>query len=145
MTYDTTSKTAKPATAPVFSRPVDLDTVSILTLPAEIRNAIYEALFCRGELLLLYERTEDDDYFIRPAPPTQGIAAVFACRQNHEEASSFLYSRNTIVFAVKEYNHNINCMAFCDLPGATSNWLTKIGQQRDLVRNVVIDLQALCP
>jgi hypothetical protein len=147
MAHDTAAKTAKPATAPVISRPIDLGTVSILTLPAEIRNAIYEALFCRGELLLLYERTEDD-VPLRPAPQTHGIAALLTCRQIHEEASPFLYSRNTIVFAVKEYKHdinkhNINCTAFYDLPSATFNWLTHIGQQRGRVRSVVIDLQTL--
>jgi hypothetical protein len=125
------------------SRPIDSGTVSFLILIGEIRNAIYDILFDRGELRLSFQYTESAQS-LTPTPPIYGVNLPATCRQINEEASPCLYSRNNIVFFPEPQDCARGCRNYFFMPNKIDKWLLGIGRQRALVRDVAIDLRALC-
>ena len=68
---------------------------SLLGLPPEIRNQIYEDLALDSTLCLSTTKAR------KPPPP---IGLLFACRQTHREYRSLLFSTATVLVSVTEYN-----------------------------------------
>lgn len=124
------------------SEPADPSKHSILTLPAEIRNTVYELLFRDNDL-----RFRDDEemdmllvgslQFPRTLPPIFGIGLLSTCWQVHMEAIGLLYNGKTFVFRTGETCVDRVCRA-------AALWLTEIGTNARFVGNLIMqpDLQA---
>jgi hypothetical protein len=80
----------------------------------------------------------------------QGIALLLSCRQLYHEAAGVLYSNNTFMISrvldrhddCEDYGHDYeNYIQVAYAP----RWLTSLGSQAALLKDVVIDVDAMCP
>lgn len=95
------------------SVPADPDTPSILTLPAEIRNLIYEILLVFEDVLtifpILFERIYDEmswdmiESHTTTKTPISGVLLLATCRKIHSEAAGVLYSLSRFLLTSKFY------------------------------------------
>jgi hypothetical protein len=98
-------------------------TARLLQYPPEIRNMIYETLFQREGAIEL----EFDPAYHRLNSLVPSVALLATCRQIREEASGFLYSRNTFLY-------------FWDLEYYFKVWIKRIGDNLALLRGIHINL-----
>jgi hypothetical protein len=115
------------------SEPADPTAPSLLTLPAEMRNSIYEALFVHHKPIVAV--CEWDDLDSQSRSYSLGLPLLSTCRQVHQEASTYFYSRNK--FIVTSQGKYCPSQTLVDW---TTQWLANIGRQATSVRNVRIDL-----
>jgi hypothetical protein len=117
-----------------ISKPVDPDAPSFLTLPSEIRNAVYEALFKKEEdILLAYKQLDGERH--SQSTIISGVGLLASCQQVYAEAVAILYASNTFsVMADKS----------CDpVLQSTLQWFTQIGRHACLVRYVQVDTRSM--
>jgi hypothetical protein len=153
------------ATTPVFSKPMDAGKSSLLTLPGEIRNHIYAALFVLDGPLRITtnefdsaddydfnnrdfyrsDRKDSDDraYFRSSEPKSpkpvstcvSGVAILRTCQQTYREATGFLYAQNTIMSCERPGSYSSDAAV-----RIASSWFTKIGRQASRVRTLSISV-----
>jgi hypothetical protein len=90
---------APPAAHPV-SRPANPDAPSLLILPGEIRNGIYESFFKLDQPILRTFTCPGDGPLIPSSRSTvfRGISLLSTCQQIFNEAFGILYTHNTFLF-----------------------------------------------
>jgi hypothetical protein len=98
-------------------------TARLLQYPPEIRNMIYETLFQLEDAIEL----EFDPAHRRLNSLVPCVALLATCRQIWEEASGFLYSRNTFLYV-------------WDLEYYFKVWIKRIGDNLALLRGIHINL-----
>ncbi|KAI4640450.1 hypothetical protein J4E93_008656 [Alternaria ventricosa] len=151
------------------SRPADPSAVSFLTtLPAEIRNCVYELLFKREDPVLLHNadvyhashpfRGALEDYYSEYEDGVgkdeafrhdfhEGLALLSSCRQIHDEASGILYGGNTFIFSRlfdEEDCDELNSHEEYSQVDYAAKWLNEIETQFNRLKKVVIDVNATC-
>jgi hypothetical protein len=109
------------------SRLADPNALSFLTLPAEMRNAIYETLLAHEHPVAIVDGHAH----------LSGTSILTTCRQIAAEATPFLYSRNS--FLISTLQPGIYLRGLLTL---TEEWLRQIERQMIHVRSVVIDTNA---
>ncbi|KAH6642901.1 hypothetical protein C7974DRAFT_351893 [Boeremia exigua] len=162
------------------SSPADPNEPSFLTtLPPEVRNAIYEALFKRDDPVLLHDADAcyprypdpasymaDDDHMEQLEFYDEeidenlesdhefnhglggGLPLLLSCRQVYHESVGVLYGSNTFIITRAlpchdEYLNSSGCNEFNQINYAPV-WLSGIGSQIDLLRQVLIDVGTTC-
>jgi len=116
------------------SHPINPEAPSLLTtIPGEVRNAIFEALFDLGHPITIsrdrYAYGYSSCYQSRDV---RGIALLRTCRQIHEEITGILYSRNIFCLSLADDPYNAE-----PIPWAM-NWLVDIGRPSSAVRHLQI-------
>ncbi|KAH7092509.1 hypothetical protein FB567DRAFT_576873 [Paraphoma chrysanthemicola] len=113
----------------IFSKPADPNAVSLLKLPGEIRNVIYEELFVRDQRVRVV-----DGHAHFP-----GVSILATCQQIASEATPFLYSRNTFVLSVSNLPEWV-CHP-CDegFVFEAGKWLRQLGGQIAHLELVLIE------
>ena len=116
------------------SHPINSEAPSLLTtIPGEVRNTIFEALF-----ELCHPITISRDQYAYgysscyQSRDVRGIALLRTCRQIHEEITGILYSRNIFCLSLADDPYNAE-----PIPWAI-NWLVDIGRQSSSVRHLQI-------
>jgi hypothetical protein len=103
--------------------------VSLLDLPAEFRNMIYELLFLQDEPITLSVHESDSEQLLNyvwieelPFQATINVQLLVTCRQVYLEATPLLYSRNTFVVCLFDDDEG-----FSDLIKRIGFWLHDLG------------------
>jgi hypothetical protein len=129
-----------PGALPV-SHPIDADAPSLLTLPGEIRNAVYEALFLHEYPVRINESTKTDTgyNYIRTykAKDVYGLPILQTCRQIYYEASGVLYHQSEFFLCPLMGGYN------CSPVGWAMGWLDAIRSQAVRVRIVQINCNSV--
>lgn len=127
--------TALATAARPMSKPEDPDASSFLTLPGEIRNAVYEILFKKEEDIFLISRTESiDDVIWTPIP---GVNLLASCQQVFGEAVGLLYSNNTFTILAPTHQSPTSLIR------RAADWLTGNGHFSVLVRRVQFEMRCM--
>ncbi|KAF3002597.1 hypothetical protein E8E13_008470 [Curvularia kusanoi] len=161
-------KAIKPAVIEItqaMSEPADPDAPSFLTtLPAEIRNAVYEILFRRCKPIEILDKNEQrewpdwSDEFAEPDDERarieaaiyrtrkthdfdNGISLLRTCRQIYWESIRVLYGSNTFCVTVPEHLHNSDGAQMT----TAANFIQSIGTHAFLITELSIDMGRLCP
>lgn len=69
---------------------------SLLTLPAEIRNTIYDLVFVSPSYIGANHHHRDE--FFKEAAKWRNLAFAMACRQIYDESANIFYAKNGFVF-----------------------------------------------
>ena len=114
------------------SHPINPEAPSLLTtIPGEVRNAIFEALFELGHpITISRDRYAYGDSSCYQSRDVRGIALLRTCRKIHEEVIGILYSRN--IFCVKDDPRTADPIHWA------IGWLDDIGRQSSYVRHLQI-------
>lgn len=120
------------------SQPIDKDEPSLITLPGEIRNAIYEELLVHEEPII----AADENDTMPASKPTLrlGTALLATCRQIHSEASPCFYSSNVFLASSISVEHPASTLI-----DWIAEWLKKIGTQAKHVRSITLDYLSIYP
>lgn len=136
-TQQASAPPTEPAAVHPISKPVNPDAPSLLTLPGEIRNGVYEALFkSESPVILTYEEYDNDWCRLASTVIWKGISLLVTCKQIHSEAAESAYSNNTFVFSQGHH------MSTNDRTRAAADWMKSIGQEATLVKSVHIECGA---
>jgi hypothetical protein len=115
-----------------LSKPANPSSRSFLTLNGEIRNSVYEALFCvEGDIKMVFDGYNCDT---RHSGTTtiSGTSFLLSCRQVYTEAAGVLYGANVIAFSESDGCYSeIPCKKAAD-------WLAKIGANACSVNCLII-------
>ncbi|KAH8723202.1 hypothetical protein GQ44DRAFT_728881 [Phaeosphaeriaceae sp. PMI808] len=148
---------SKPIPTPIpktRSLPADQNKQSFLTgLLPEIRVLVYEVLFKRDDPVLVYNA---EAYDSNPEIPVAefvhyfhlGLPLLLSCRQIYHESAWVLYGINKFIISRPLVGHDFTS---CDHLSEGSQleyapwWLSDLGSQVLLLRNVTIDIDAVCP
>lgn len=80
------------------------DTLSLLSIPRELRDRIYEILLVSDRCISVANFVDNQDL------PSQGLglwpAVLGTCRQIHDEAAGFLYRSNTFYTTINMHLHH---------------------------------------
>ncbi|KAF2029458.1 hypothetical protein EK21DRAFT_89707 [Setomelanomma holmii] len=109
------------------SKPVNSNSPSLLTLPGEIRNSIYKALYIRSEPMRV----------VQARSHVPGINLIATCQQTASEATPFLYTRNSFLVTAVGPDGYVE-----HLTSTAGKWLLSIGSQIVLVQSILIDTNA---
>ncbi|KAF2737131.1 hypothetical protein EJ04DRAFT_521355 [Polyplosphaeria fusca] len=140
----------------VVSSPANAAKPSYLTLPAEIRNTIYELLFKREGPIFpvnppFHEHLErelqprdENDYSDSPLPQPHNLCSALtllsSCRQIYCEAVGILYGQNTFVVCwLRGGDHSVT-----NLVAWAARWIMDLGTQTDHLQNVSVDIGQWC-
>ena len=115
------------------SRPMDPDTPSLLTLPCEVRNAIYEALFIREDPIQIHANGFDPLAY-HSGSVVLGTALLQSCRQIQHEATGVFYARNVFRLVLPEYADNDERFPW------SMDWLRTVGKQSSSLRVLQLDI-----
>ena len=132
---------AKPAsptdslTSPV-SRPIDPDAPSLLTLPGEVRNAIYETLFIHEDPVQI-RANGIDPLGCHSGSVVPGTALLQSCRQIQHEATGVFYARNVFRLVVPISTDDEDGLLWA------MDWLRIIGKQSSSLRVIQLDIKSL--
>ena len=138
-----------PPIAEGTSIPCDSTAPSLLTtIPAEVRNAIYDTLFhvpsgirmCFGYCGPEFEDQELGEDL------ASGLALLSTCRQIYQEAATTLFSNNTWIMSrcpTRMHHMSINAHII-ELTGAAC-MLQMFGSRKMMVKNILLDLDMTCP
>ena len=130
---DTEAATATDNLPPPVSHPIDPDAPSLLTLPGEVRNAIYEALFIREDPTQIHENGINPlGYHSGSAVP--GTALLQSCRQIQHEATGVFYARNAFRLVLPEGVDPRSGFLWA------MDWLRIIGEQSSSVGAIQLDI-----
>ncbi|KAH7390910.1 hypothetical protein DE146DRAFT_146748 [Phaeosphaeria sp. MPI-PUGE-AT-0046c] len=163
-----------PAPSPIpigTSKAANRDGVTLLDLPAEIRNAIYGFALVLPDVLMvasarLFRSVDDDNGAlvatrkprkkVRPhKPPVSHLASVFfpslriflTCRQVYHEATSVFFSLNTFAIT-RPICSPLNGGPEHDREGELftdgADWVLSLGSQLSKLKMITLDLNALC-
>jgi hypothetical protein len=125
--------TATNTVTPPISHPIDPDAPSLLTLPGEVRNAIYEILFVSSQpIKISSDQARGRSYSSGNAGPHTNL--LKSCRQIRYEASGILYAQNTFCLELPWSTEVLCCMTWA------MEWLDTIGAQSFLVATVQVDI-----
>ncbi|KAI2481353.1 hypothetical protein Ptr902_07148 [Pyrenophora tritici-repentis] len=136
-----------------MSTPTNPAAPHFLTLPAEVRNLIYEHLFRTYEKIEIHPRDEEaTSGFSGPTPLTQPpifffskadcISLFVSCRQVYHESTSLLLHSNTwIIPRVYPAWYQRPRSQMTDL----ADWIEKLGSSATMLRKVVINWQWTYP
>ena len=144
-----------PAIAEGGSKPRDPTAPSFLTtFPAEIRNAIYDALFhvyggirlSPSEKFITRSTFEDQD--VRTAL-VAGLPLLSTCRQIYQEAATTLYSNNIWIasrdiYQTDDKSGSVLHGTMTEATGAVV-LLTDLGSRRVMVKKILLDVDRACP
>ncbi|CAO2649864.1 Nn.00g011560.m01.CDS01 [Neocucurbitaria sp. VM-36] len=109
---------------------------SFLTLPGEIRNAIYEIILVRNSPI---DVDRSGLMISRPhAHHSLDVSLLSTSQQIHHEASGILYSCN-VFFVNSTHPRHMDALI-----RRASRWLYDIGRQATLVRRLLIDVHQPC-
>ncbi|KAE8836358.1 hypothetical protein PTNB73_04320 [Pyrenophora teres f. teres] len=131
------------------SKPRDPNAHSFLTLPAELRNRIYDLLFdfkvpmrvifsqtCKAEVEIAHLRSE-----------TGAAVALFStCKTILQEATPILYMRNNFILS-QEGAPRLRIDSKDKVIGARGpfqTWINTLGSHAKLLRHVTLDVYATC-
>jgi hypothetical protein len=115
--------------------PVDPNTLSLLSLPAEIRNNINEQLFKVTEPIKVLSLYGDDDGPSLLLPGIfQGTQLLAACHYIYKEANPIMYAQNTSVFEA----HDLTTGDVMNR--RVSHWLHVIGRNVPFTRCIHADI-----
>jgi hypothetical protein len=129
------------------SKAADPSRLSLLDLPGEIRNRIYDYAFKYDQAIRVIGPYSYEGRWSRPdyegsqvyrAP----LTVFLTCRQIYQEAVSRFLSKNTFVFSKISKRHD-PVGKFINL--LVPRWLGNLGGQTRFMRKLTIDLDALCP
>jgi hypothetical protein len=149
------------------SQPSNQDSPSFLTtLPPEIRNEVYKWLLVREEPIIYdgcrsdrergpcfdfdysesddgRELTEEELSTIRKPSHDIGpcLPLLRSCRQIYFEAVGILYGANSFLVSANPYQHNKTMTQIY----TAANFLTSLGSQLHLLKELTIDITPLCP
>ncbi|KAH7066303.1 hypothetical protein BKA63DRAFT_571680 [Paraphoma chrysanthemicola] len=114
----------------IISKPADPDAVSLLKLPGEIRNAIYEAILVHDQRVRV---VDGHAHF-----PVVSILAT--CQQISLEATPILDSRNTFVVSVSKPPERAWNLRDDELVFIAEKWLRQLGRQIIHLELVLIEM-----
>jgi hypothetical protein len=95
---------------------------------------------------------EAEEYQLQPFDHgfTDGFGLLGSCRQLYHEAADILYGNNAFIFSRTPSRHNVSHMQDSEDDCVyhqmryASTWLRSVGTQRQLLKNVAIDLSTIC-
>lgn len=117
--------------SPARSQPIDPQSPSLLTIPGEVRNTIFEALFELSDpIQISRNRFANRTSSCYQSRDVHGIALLRTCRQFHKEAAGVLYSRN--ISCLKDNPYIAGPIQWA------MRWLDDIGRQSSYVRHLQI-------
>ena len=135
---------ATPSSA--ISSPADLSKCSLLTLPGELRNRIYDFLFQTDErkhLAMLLECTKNNTYRYAMRLSVPGICVLRTCKQIHSEAAARLYCTTKFIASLDLMSAGMCCDNLRMLVGAAASWLDCLGRNIDWLQSLHIDLTSI--
>jgi len=144
-----------PAITEGKSTPCDPTAPSFLTtFPAEIRNAVYDALFhVYGGIRLspsedFITRSTFEDQDVR-ATLVAGLPLLSTCRQIYQEAATTLYSNNIWIVSrdldqTEVKDGSVEHGTMTEATGAVV-LLTDLGSRRVMVKKILLDVDRACP
>ena len=115
------------------SRPIDPDAPSLLTLPGEVRNAIYEALFVYDDSIEVHANQMSYlDYHSSNIVP--GTALLQSCHQVQHEATGVFYARNVFRLVLPKDPFGRGDFTWA------MDWRRVIGKQSSSLRAIQLDI-----
>ncbi|KAH6883384.1 hypothetical protein BKA58DRAFT_448170 [Alternaria rosae] len=133
---DTSTATATDNPLSPISHPINPDAPSLLTLPGEVRNAAYEALFVYDDPIQVHANNISYlDY--HSGSIVAGTALFQSCHQIQHEATGVFYARNVFRLVLPK-----DAFGRGDFTWAMA-WLRMIGKQSSSLRVVQFDISNL--
>ena len=130
---DTKAASATDSLPPPVSRPIDPDALSLVTLPGEVRNAIYEALFICEDPIQIHANGFDPLSY-HSGSVVLGTTLLQSCRQIQHEATGVFYARNVFRLVLPEGVDPRSGLFWA------MHWLRIIGEQSSSVRAIQLDI-----
>ncbi|KAI4680403.1 uncharacterized protein J4E84_008051 [Alternaria hordeiaustralica] len=124
--------------AQVYSQTSNPTATSLLTIPAELRNQIYEYLLVEDEPILIAGSSQDDTA-IKTGSFSGSPAILQTCRQIYHEAIGVLYGHNIFQF---NYGIVLDEGTILFPTKAYLEWTQEIGSSLSALRTVIIDTDA---
>ncbi|KAF7578606.1 WD40 repeat protein [Pyrenophora tritici-repentis] len=132
------------------SKPHDPNAKSFLTLPAELRNRIYDLLFeSKERMRVIFSKThksEDEITGTHFRSKTGSAVALFSTyKKILKEAAPVLYTRNTFILSQEKAPMlRIGSHKKVGAVGPFQTWISTIGSNAQLLRHVTLDVYATC-
>ncbi|KAI4660168.1 uncharacterized protein J4E79_005973 [Alternaria viburni] len=137
---DTKAATSTDNVPPPVSHPIDPNAPSLLNLPGEVRNAIYEALFIHEYPIQIHAKNIDRLGYhsgYRSDSIISGTALLQSCCQIQYEATGVLYARNVFRLRLPEDSDERSGIMWA------MGWLRMIGKQSSSLRVIQLDVNNL--
>ena len=134
---DTEATTATENLPPPVSHPINPDVPSLSTLPGEVRNAIYEALFIREDPIQIHAKTINRLGYhsgYRSESIISGTALLQSCRQIQHEATAVCYARHVFRLVLPASTDDEDGLIWA------MEWLRIIGKQSSYLRVIQLDI-----
>ncbi|CAN9323193.1 unnamed protein product [Alternaria alternata] len=127
--------------ARVYSRSDDTGAASLLGIPPELHNQIYEYLLVdRPSVTIKAEIDENYENISRISDFAGSTAIIHACRQIYHEALGILYGQNVFRFQWSVHRGNGHATIVADPFKACMDWVYDIGTCLSIVRTITIDM-----
>ncbi|KAI4962438.1 hypothetical protein J4E86_001473 [Alternaria arbusti] len=133
---DMEAATATDNLPPPVSHPTDPDVPSLVTLPGEVRNAIYEALFIREDPIQIHANSFDPLGY-HSGSVVLGTALLQSCRQIQYEATGIFYARNVFQLVLPVSTDDEDGLVWA------MDWLRIIGKQPSFLCVIQLDINNL--
>ncbi|KAI4673131.1 uncharacterized protein J4E78_001638 [Alternaria triticimaculans] len=133
---DTKAATATDILPPPVSHPTDPNVPSLVTLPGEVRNAIYEALFIREDPIQIHANSFDPLGY-HSGSVVLGTALLQSCRQIQYEATGIFYARNVFQLVLPLSTDDEDGLVWA------MDWLRIIGKQSSFLCVIQLDIHNL--
>ncbi|KAI4617005.1 uncharacterized protein J4E87_008517 [Alternaria ethzedia] len=137
---DTEAATSTDNVPPPVSHPIDPNAPSLLNLPGEVRNAIYEALFIHEYPIQIHAKNINRLGYhsgYRSDRIISGTALLQSCCQIQYEATGVLYARNVFRLGLPEDADQRSGTIWA------MDWLRIIGKQSSSLRVIQLDVNNL--
>ena len=134
---DTEAATATDNVPPPVSHPIDPNAPSLLNLPGEVRNAIYEALFIREDPIQIHAKNINRLGYhsgYRSESIISGTTHLQSCRQIQHEATGVLYARHVFRLVLPASTDDEDGLIWA------MDWLRIIGKQSAYLRVIQLDI-----
>ncbi|CAN9219640.1 unnamed protein product [Alternaria alternata] len=126
--------------AQVYSRSDDPGAVSLLGIPPELRNQIYEYLLVDPQSVTIEAEVDNDDTIGGVSDFAGSSAIIHTCRQIYHETLGILYGRNVFRFQYSvQREHPEDCQIVNSAKTCTK-WVENIGSCLSGLRTVTIDI-----
>jgi hypothetical protein len=127
--------------AQVYSQSNDPGAASLLGIPPELRNQIYEYLLVNYEpITMVNEVGDDDDTTSRVSNFVGSSAIILTCRQIYHEALGILYGQNVFRFQYSVQYQKYFVFLITSPVETCTKWVEDIGSCLSGLRTVTIDI-----
>ncbi|CAN9314877.1 unnamed protein product [Alternaria sp. RS040] len=123
-----------------YLRSDDPGAASLLGIPPELRNQIYEYLLVNPRSVTIGAELGDDDTIARVSDFSGSSAIIHTCRQIYHETLGILYGQNAFRFQYSVQYESTYANIIADPVKICRQWVKDIGSCLSALRTVTIDM-----